>query len=330
MNEVVAETLKKLIEEYGLALSNNRIKLQGLLMDLCGENRKEIKLLITALQENVVLNLENYNDKIEEDVFFRIVNNLCDEAGIIKEGAQWTVETWANALGKEVIRTNKEEYSVHNSSELKSSYNINMKSNQANQSSYSNNQVIQNENLYNNNKFTNKVLIGMASVAIIFMFIIGVMLLNNGRKENTQTASSSTVNNPGSSKEQTKQNGNEENTQTVSSSTTNNSGSSKEQTKQNDNEKNSSNLSNNQNGFIFPNSANTLITKQELTSLTKEKLAIARNEIYARHGYVFITQPYKDYFNTKSWYTPNPSFKGEDTELNEIEKNNVYLIKSME
>ncbi|WP_241428102.1 YARHG domain-containing protein [Clostridium sp. DJ247] len=36
------------------------------------------------------------------------------------------------------------------------------------------------------------------------------------------------------------------------------------------------------------------------TFLSKEELALVRNEIFARHGYVFQTDPYKSYFNGKS------------------------------
>ena len=55
-----------------------------------------------------------------------------------------------------------------------------------------------------------------------------------------------------------------------------------------------------------------------------------RNEIYARHGYIFGTEPYKSYFNSKSWYSPDSSFKGDDKELNEYEVANVKTIKSVE
>lgn len=82
--------------------------------------------------------------------------------------------------------------------------------------------------------------------------------------------------------------------------------------------------------FIFPNSNNILLTENELKTLSKDKLALARNEIYARHGFIFSTQPYKDYFESKSWYVSNSSFKGSDEELNEIEIMNVQLIKMIE
>lgn len=82
--------------------------------------------------------------------------------------------------------------------------------------------------------------------------------------------------------------------------------------------------------FIFPDSNRVILTENEVVGLPKEKLEIARNEIYARHGYVFSTEPYYEYFRSKSWYTPNPSFKGTDRELNEIEIYNIKLIKNTE
>ena len=59
-------------------------------------------------------------------------------------------------------------------------------------------------------------------------------------------------------------------------------------------------------------------------------LSLIRNEIFARHGYVFKKEEYRNYFNSMPWYTPNPSFSGSVNDLNSIEKYNVELIKSLE
>lgn len=89
--------------------------------------------------------------------------------------------------------------------------------------------------------------------------------------------------------------------------------------------------SNKNNGdYILPESDSKMLTKEDISSLSKERLAYARNEIYARHGYVFNSQAYKDYFGSKPWYSENPNFKGNESELNSFEKANVKLIKSME
>ncbi|OFI05543.1 hypothetical protein CLOACE_16260 [Clostridium acetireducens DSM 10703] len=77
-------------------------------------------------------------------------------------------------------------------------------------------------------------------------------------------------------------------------------------------------------------SSNIKPTDSELKSLSKETLSLARNEIFARHGYIFQTEPYKSYFNSKTWYKLDASFKGTDEELNETEKYNVKLILKYE
>lgn len=78
--------------------------------------------------------------------------------------------------------------------------------------------------------------------------------------------------------------------------------------------------------YIFNNSMDVKLTDSQLDSLSKESLALARNEIFARHGYIFQTEPYKSYFNNKAWYKSNSSFKGMDEELNKVEIYNVQLL----
>lgn len=82
--------------------------------------------------------------------------------------------------------------------------------------------------------------------------------------------------------------------------------------------------------YIFPNSDSEYLSDNDLSGLTKEQLGIARNEIFARYGYVFTTVEYVDYFDKKSWYKPNSSFDGDIEKLNKYEKANVELIKKWE
>lgn len=79
---------------------------------------------------------------------------------------------------------------------------------------------------------------------------------------------------------------------------------------------------------IIPDSSSRKLTRSELSGYSLETLGYIRNEIYARHGYVFQKDKYKEYFGSKSWYVPNYSFNSND--LNSIEKYNVQLIKEME
>ena len=82
--------------------------------------------------------------------------------------------------------------------------------------------------------------------------------------------------------------------------------------------------------YFFSNSDKAYLVEADLKAISKDQLAIARNEIYARHGYVFTTQPFLDYFKNKSWYTPNPAYKGGDETLNKFEIANIKLIKKLE
>lgn len=87
----------------------------------------------------------------------------------------------------------------------------------------------------------------------------------------------------------------------------------------------SSNLSSSD--HILPASDKRVVSEEDIANLTKGQLRIARNEIYARHGYVFKSQDLQKYFSSKSWYHPDPSFDGS---LNEVEKENVDFIKVRE
>lgn len=59
-----------------------------------------------------------------------------------------------------------------------------------------------------------------------------------------------------------------------------------------------------------------------MIGLSKEQLEIARNEIYARHGYIFVSDEWKDFFINEDWYTPTTS----SVTLNSIEEYNVGMI----
>jgi predicted nucleic acid-binding Zn ribbon protein len=84
------------------------------------------------------------------------------------------------------------------------------------------------------------------------------------------------------------------------------------------------------NEYIIYDSNSRYLTRDELNQYTKSELALIRNEIFARYGYVFNKDEYRNYFNSTSWYIPNPNFSGSINELNTIEKYNVELIKSLE
>lgn len=97
------------------------------------------------------------------------------------------------------------------------------------------------------------------------------------------------------------------------------------QSKSNTSQNNSSN-----NDYIFPYSNCSYLTDDDLRYLSKEQLALARNEIFARHGYVFKMEVYRNYFKSKSWYVQDSSYDGSMSALNAYEQANVNLIQKWE
>ncbi len=83
--------------------------------------------------------------------------------------------------------------------------------------------------------------------------------------------------------------------------------------------------------YILPDSGSRYLTIEDLVSLTKEQLRIARNEIYAKHGRIFKTEDLNAYFLSKSWYTGTIASENFTEELlNIYEKYNVIFIQEQE
>lgn len=80
--------------------------------------------------------------------------------------------------------------------------------------------------------------------------------------------------------------------------------------------------------YFLPDSDVRLYTEEELSGYDKETLGFMRNEILARHGYVFKKDQYKNHFGSQDWYTPNPDFYY--GLLSDIEMQNVETIKKLE
>ena len=83
--------------------------------------------------------------------------------------------------------------------------------------------------------------------------------------------------------------------------------------------------------YILPTSNSQYLTKADLSHLSENQLMLARNELYARHGYIFNTPEIKSYFESKSWYYPSiPSDQWSDSCLSDVEKANIATIIEVE
>lgn len=83
-------------------------------------------------------------------------------------------------------------------------------------------------------------------------------------------------------------------------------------------------------GYVFYDSDEEYLPEDMMQYIPTEILRIARNEIYARHGYQF-TSDMKTFFENKSWYSGTVSASDwSDSELNVYEKKNVELFQKYE
>ena len=76
----------------------------------------------------------------------------------------------------------------------------------------------------------------------------------------------------------------------------------------------------------YPFTSLRKITYDDIAYLSSASLRIMRNEIYARHGYIFDSEDLRRYFQRQSWYTP----VSKTVNLTAIEKYNVEFIKQYE
>ncbi len=57
MDVVPRIKLGELIDEYGFSLCRDAKRCEGLLRDVCGENRREINILVSAVREGIAAEL---------------------------------------------------------------------------------------------------------------------------------------------------------------------------------------------------------------------------------------------------------------------------------
>ncbi|MDO5540316.1 MAG: YARHG domain-containing protein [Eubacteriales bacterium] len=85
------------------------------------------------------------------------------------------------------------------------------------------------------------------------------------------------------------------------------------------------------NAYVIPDVSSRYISSGELSNFSNLYLLIARNEIYARHGYIFNDQNIARYFNCKNWYYGTTSSKNfSDAVFNDYEKSNLDVILTEE
>ncbi|MBL9115745.1 MAG: YARHG domain-containing protein [Verrucomicrobiaceae bacterium] len=79
---------------------------------------------------------------------------------------------------------------------------------------------------------------------------------------------------------------------------------------------------------IFPYSSERPLSRSIVQALGLKELSIARNEIFARHGYPFQSRQLQEFFARKPGYRRQPSMT--DPPFSEVEEHNLWLIRKIE
>ena len=81
---------------------------------------------------------------------------------------------------------------------------------------------------------------------------------------------------------------------------------------------------------LFPQTAERYFTAEDFADCPEDILVLAKNEIYARHGRMFLDCEIYKYFLTRMWYEPTYAPEEFDEScLNEYEKANIELLVSL-
>lgn len=99
MNNLPQQTLRRITAKYGKEIAGNAERCKGLLNDLCGSHRREINVLVTAIEERIPLDLLASARSIPAELLLaRLEKRLAEQTGLTAEAASWAVESWALAL----------------------------------------------------------------------------------------------------------------------------------------------------------------------------------------------------------------------------------------
>ena len=83
--------------------------------------------------------------------------------------------------------------------------------------------------------------------------------------------------------------------------------------------------------YMLAESNTRLLTEEDLADMGKSELMIARNEMYARYGYIFADADLTTYFSEKAWYEPTVATDAfSEEQFNEFETANTSFITNYE
>src|SRR5215213_9576246 len=99
MNNLPREKLREIVARHGPSLIEDRRRCEGLLRDYCGAYRREVSVLVMALEERIPAEMLSAPATTPREVLLaRLSTRLCDHLALSEPAARWAVASWALAL----------------------------------------------------------------------------------------------------------------------------------------------------------------------------------------------------------------------------------------
>ena len=102
----IETALRSLIDRYGPSLLSESGRLRSFLQDECPNSKREISVLLQALDEQVPQDLLRVQSgEPLESLAPRLAKRLTDQKALAPEASNWAVKTWARGLGVSAVAT---------------------------------------------------------------------------------------------------------------------------------------------------------------------------------------------------------------------------------
>lgn len=100
MNPLPRQKLVEIVARHGPAIAKDSRRCEALLRDYCSGHRREVAVLVSAVQERVAADLLAYQTGLpREAVLSKLARRLHDNLAMQESAATWAVHSWALALG---------------------------------------------------------------------------------------------------------------------------------------------------------------------------------------------------------------------------------------
>ncbi len=99
MNDEARQKLREIVDTYGQSAVDDPRRCKALLLDYCGQHRREIFVLNIAQEERVANDLQEIKGNIPLPVLTaQLTRRLVDNRALAEDAARWAVDAWVYAL----------------------------------------------------------------------------------------------------------------------------------------------------------------------------------------------------------------------------------------